>query len=95
MRSRPLDLDLEREIRAAQSVLPKQAAAEAERLEWAQFATCRAVAEALALREPSSGAGAYVSSAGAAIFGTSCISLGSAARRLEPRLFASPTESRS
>jgi GNAT superfamily N-acetyltransferase len=68
MRSRPLDLDLEREIRAAQSVLPKQAAAEAERLEWAQFATCRAVAEALALREPSSGAGAYVSSAGAAIF---------------------------
>lgn len=66
MRSRPLDL--EREIRAAQSVPSRRVAAEAARLEHAQAAACCAVADAMALREPSSGAGVYVSPAGVAIF---------------------------
>jgi GNAT superfamily N-acetyltransferase len=61
-------LDLEREIRAAQSAVPTHAAEEAARLEWAQAATCRAVAGAMALREPELGAGAYVCRAGVAVF---------------------------
>ena len=66
MNSRPLEL--ERQINAAQSILSTPAAAEARRLEWALAAACGAAAEAMLLREPSSGAGARTSSAGMAIF---------------------------
>ena len=61
-------LELERRINAAQSILSTPAGAEAERLEWALAATCRAVADAMALRDPRSHAAAYVSGAGMAIF---------------------------
>jgi len=60
MTDRPLDLA--QQVNAAQSILSTPAAGEAVRLEWAQAATCRAVAAAMARREPSSGAGVYESS---------------------------------
>jgi len=66
MRSRPLDL--ERQIRAAQSATSTPAAEYTAQLESALAATCAAVAEAMARRNPSSGAGTHVSPAGVAIF---------------------------
>lgn len=66
MDDRPLDLA--QQVTSAQSILSTPAAAEAAQLEWALAATCRAVAEAMARREPSSGAGVLESPAGMAIF---------------------------
>jgi GNAT superfamily N-acetyltransferase len=66
MNTRPLEL--ERQINSAQSILSTPAAAEAARLEWALAATCGATADAMALREPASGAGTFASTAGMAIF---------------------------
>lgn len=60
--------DLAQQVNAAQSILSTPAAAEAARLEWALAATGRAVAEAMALRDPGSGAGALESRAGMAVF---------------------------
>jgi len=59
---------VEQKVRLAQSILQTPLAAVAARLEWAQAATCRAVAAAMALREPHSSAGWHESSAGMAIF---------------------------
>jgi len=59
---------LEQQAHLAQSILSTPAAAEAAKLEWAQATACRAVAAAMALRDPDSGAGAHESSAGMAIF---------------------------
>jgi GNAT superfamily N-acetyltransferase len=61
-------LDLAQQVNVAQAILSTPAAAEAVRLEWAQAATCRAVATAMARREATSGAGAHESPAGMAIF---------------------------
>jgi GNAT superfamily N-acetyltransferase len=61
-------LSLEERVNAAQSILATPAAAEAARLEWAQATACGAVATALALRDPTSGAGFHESAAGMAIF---------------------------
>jgi GNAT superfamily N-acetyltransferase len=63
-----LDLDLARQVDAAQSILHSPAAAEARRLEQA-LATCsRAVAEAMARLHPESGAGAREAAGGTVIF---------------------------
>lgn len=61
-------IDLAQEVTVAQSILATPAAAEAARLEWAQAATCRAIAAAMAHRDPRSGAGARESAAGLAIY---------------------------
>ena len=61
-------LDLAQQVNVAQSILSTPAAAEAVRLEWAQAAPCRAVAAAMALRDPASGAGTLASPAGLAVF---------------------------
>jgi GNAT superfamily N-acetyltransferase len=60
--------DLAQQVNAAQSNLSTPAAAEAARVEWAQAATCSAVAAAMARRDPASGAGALEAPAGVAIF---------------------------
>jgi GNAT superfamily N-acetyltransferase len=67
MSDRPFELA--QQVTVAQSILASAAAAEAARLEWAQAATCRAVAAAMARRDPASGAGALESPAGMAIYG--------------------------
>jgi GNAT superfamily N-acetyltransferase len=59
-------LDLERQINAAQSILSTPAAGDAARLEWALAETCRAVAEAMADRDPH--IGVHASRAGMGIF---------------------------
>jgi GNAT superfamily N-acetyltransferase len=56
------------QVNEAQSILGTAAADEAARIEWAQAALCEHVAAAMAARDASSGAGAYVSRAGTAIF---------------------------
>jgi GNAT superfamily N-acetyltransferase len=61
-------VDLAQQVHSAQSILATTAAAEAERIEWAQAATSRAIAEAMAVRDPASGAGWHESSAGMAVF---------------------------
>lgn len=63
-----LPLTLEQQFNVAQAILSTPAAAEAARLEWGLAAACGAVATALSLREPESGAGAYDAPAGKAIF---------------------------
>lgn len=60
--------DLAQQINEAQSILATPAAQEAVALEWAQARTCAAIAEAMARRDPSSGARAVASDAGMAIF---------------------------
>jgi GNAT superfamily N-acetyltransferase len=60
--------DLAQQVNAAQSILGTPAAVEAARVEWAQAATCRAVAAAIAERAPESGAGVLASRAGLAVF---------------------------
>ena len=66
MAKRPVSL--EEQVNAAQSTLGTPAAAEAAKLEWGQAVGCGAVAAAMALRTPTSGAGVYESAAGLAIF---------------------------
>lgn len=62
------DLDLARQVDAAQSILTGAAAAEAKRIERALAACSCAVAEAMARRQPESGAGARQAAGGIAIF---------------------------
>lgn len=66
MTDRPLDLA--QQVNVSQSILSSPAAADAVRLEWALAATCREVAAAMVLRDSTTGAGAYESPAGTAIF---------------------------
>jgi GNAT superfamily N-acetyltransferase len=63
-----LPLGLEQHVNAAQSILATPGALQARQIEWAQAATCRAVAAAMALRTPTSGAGDHECPAGIAIF---------------------------
>lgn len=60
--------DLSQQVTAAQSILATPAAAEAARIEWAQAATCRAIAEAMAALDPASGASVRETAAGMAVF---------------------------
>jgi GNAT superfamily N-acetyltransferase len=62
------ELDLARHVDAAQSILSTPAAGEARALERALAVCCRAVATAMARRDPASGAGTLDSPAGSAIF---------------------------
>jgi GNAT superfamily N-acetyltransferase len=59
---------LEEQINAAQTTRGTAAASEAAVLEWGLAAGCRAVAVAMARRDPGSGANAYESRAGMGIF---------------------------